>query len=310
MIIKKILLNGVAVLIVGGIIWVGLEKRDKMSTTVVPVAPVSSTSTFMAEPEDTLYAPEYYDAGNGRMRPNIVDPQDVDVKKITKTAILKNVFGDTVWTVARPIYIEKIPADFAQYGDYLLYVQSVLPLILRENKQIMADRDFLLKLVIKASDNLTWTPEEQVRFDELTKKYDIYQQKVTDAQFAELLERVQPIPPSLAMAMTAAQTDWGQKNTDTPFGQKAWIDGEYVFKPFTNLPDAVHSYMMELNTLPQYKTMRMRRGVYQNLRGAAGLSLADEMSTFMPDDPGYAAKIKALYKSNDLAELDGALLDE
>lgn len=310
---KKILLSSAVILVVGGVIITGLKMRSEEPIMPAPAEEQAPLEAPIIEPAptDSLYAPEYsYNETTQRYRVSPVDAAEVDVKKITNTAILQNVFGDFFWTVARPIYIEKLPADFGKYGDYLLYTQSILPLILRENKQIIADRDFLLKLVVKWSDNLPWTPEEQVGFDALTKKYDTYQQKVTDAQIAELLERVNTIPPSLAIAMSAVQTNWGQQNTTTLFGQKAWIDGKYVFKPFDTLPEAVHGYMMELNTLPQYKTMRMRRGVYRNLRGSLGLALADEMSTFMPDDSSYVDKIKAMYKSNDLAQLDGAILDE
>lgn len=317
---KKILLNSVVALIVGGVIITGVVLRSLETQNDVKQArpirvqsvPVGSAVVSIEPqmPDDSLYAPEYYDAGNGRFRPNLVDPSDVDVTKITNTAILNNVFGNTNWTVARPIYIEKLPPDFGQYGDYLLYVQAVLPLILRENKKIMADKEVLFKLAEKFADKTPWTAEEQVTFDNLAQKYDIYSQKVTDAQLAELLERVQPIPPSLAIAMSAVQTNWGRQNMDAPFGQKTWLDGRYVFKPFATLPEAVHAYMMELNTLPQYKTMRMRRQIYQNVRGSKGLALADEMQPFMADDAQYVGKIKAMYETNDLGELDGAILDE
>lgn len=274
------------------------------------VKKVSAPIVFTEE-IDTLYAPTYeYNEETQRSREVLINPSDVNVNRITKTGILSNVMGNEDWVMARPIFINHLPSDFPTQGDYLLYVRAMLPLILRENQAIEKDRAFLIELAKKQADGIEWTPSEKVQFEDLTKKYDTFQKKLPGSQLDELLERVDIIPPSLAMAQSAVQTNWGKTFSAAPFGQMAWVNGKYVFKPFDTLPEAVHSYMIELNTLPQYKSMRMRRQIYKKMRGSLGAALTEEMQTYMPSDPQYVGKLNAVYKSNDLWQLDQAHFGE
>lgn len=241
---------------------------------------------------------------------SIIFNEKVDPKTITSTAQLQEIFGRFFLYGIPGVYINAFPQDFVQQGDPSLFVKSLLPIILKENKNILTDREFLVRLYRKNQKNEKWSPEEQVHFEELTRKYDLVNKKEPDAQMAELLDRVDAVPVSLALAQAGVQTNWGKVSLDAPFGQYDWINGKYQIKKFKTLPEAVHSYMQELNTMPQYYTMRVQRRTYRDLSGSMGNRLIPYMDKYMPQDASYVDALKNAYTVMDLAPLEEAILLE
>ena len=139
---------------------------------------------------------------------------------------------------------------------------------------------------------------------------DLAEEKIPETQLAELLKRVDIIPPSLVVAMAGVQTNWGKKSLQAPFGQKEWINGQYTEKQFDTLGQAVHSFMLEMNTLPIYFDMWKHRQTYKNLRGSLGEKLIGTADNFMRENPAYEQQIKQAFKKLNLTIFDGAVLYE
>ena len=158
------------------------------------------------------------------------------------------------------VFVKKLPADFAQIGDRKLYSKIITALILRENEQILNERILFLLLKEKADKGEKWTDKEQAYFDYLADKYDAIVLKTTPTKINDLLPKIDEIPPSLAMAQTALDTDFGKKNADAPFGQQGWLDNQtYAPIKYENLSDALHAYVVEMNATPNYDDWRRIR---------------------------------------------------
>ena len=151
------------------------------------------------------------------------------------TEELKELFKNSDKELPR-VFVKKLPADFAQKGDKELYSKIITALILRENEQILNERILFLLLKDKADKGQAWTPQEQAYFDYLVDKYDAIVLKTTPTKINDLFMKIDEIPPSLAIAQTALDTDFGQKNADSPFGQQGWVDNQtYTNIKYDNL---------------------------------------------------------------------------
>lgn len=266
--------------------------------------------TYSPEPDEALYdddeTPLDYDKdAKWREAPIFID--DIDPKSITTTAKLHEVFDRFMLYSIPTVEIVNLPSDFAQDGDAELFIKAVLPLVMRTNEKIAQDRKFLLGLADKMKKNEAWTPAETVRFEQLTRTYDTFNKKTTAGQMAELLDKVDVVPNSLVLAQMGVQTDWGKKNADSPLGQKEWQNGKYDLKRFKTLPEAVQSFMLEINSMPQYQTFRTQRRVFKNLRGSLSARLLDYMSPFDSENPAYLPQLKEAYRTYNLGPLDNAL---
>lgn len=198
------------------------------------------------------------------------------------------------------IFVKKLPADFAQKGDKKLYAKIVAALILRENEQILNERILFLLLKEKADKGEEWTSKERAYFDYLVDKYDAIVLKTTPTKINDLLPKIDEIPPSLAIAQTALDTDFGQKNAASPFGQMGWLDNQtYAPIEYENLSDAVHAYVVEMNATPNYDDWRRIREKYINSQAPrASHHIAGGLRTYRPEDPVYIEKIRRLMWDN------------
>ena len=232
----------------------------------------------------------------------------IDAKKIKTTEDLHRAFPKFYLYAVSPVFIERFPSDFSEKGDVNLFVKAMLPLILREQKNILSDREFLIDLNQK--DRLSWTEVEQARFETLLTEYELTKEKLSVSQMDELLKRVDVIPVSLALAASGVYTDWGRKNLNAPFGQKEWVSGQYADKEFHILGEAVQSYMKELNTLAIYGPMRTARQTYRTSNGVLGEKLISHVDNYMRENPSYTHQIKEAFKTMKLGVLDEARLFE
>lgn len=241
-----------------------------------------------------------------RLLPN----SDVDIKTLTSTEKLAEAFEGLFLYYMPQIYVERFPDDFVQEGKPELFIKVMMSLILHENNMITKDRKFLESLHQKYYAKTPWNEEEKIRFNTLKQTYGITEEKIPETQLAELLKRVDIIPPSLVVAMAGVQTNWGKKSLMAPFGQKEWINGQYIEKQFNTLGEAVHAFMLEMNTLPIYFDMWKHRQTYKKLRGSLGEKLIGTADNFMRDNPAYEQQIKQAFKKYNLTIFDDAVLYE
>ncbi|MGN0919172.1 MAG: hypothetical protein ACI4OR_00190 [Alphaproteobacteria bacterium] len=198
------------------------------------------------------------------------------------------------------VFVQKLPFDFAQSGDKELYSKVITALILRENEQILNERILFLLLKDKADKGQAWTSQEQAYFDYLVDKYDAIVLKTVPTKINDLFLKIDEIPPSLAIAQTALDTDFGKQNMASPFGQQGWLDNQtYAPIQYENLSDAVKAYVIEMNATPNYDDWRRIRNKHTHQQTPKGASyMAGGLRTYRPEDTAYIEKIRILMKDN------------
>ena len=211
------------------------------------------------------------------------------------TEELKELFKNSDKELPR-VFVKKLPSDFAQKGDKLLYSKIIAALILRENEKILNERILFLLLKEKFDKQEKWTEKEQAYFDYLVDKYDAIVLKTIPTKINDLQLKIDEIPPSLAVVQTGLDTDFGQKNMESPFGQTGWLDNKtYAPIKYENLTDAVKEYVKEMNSTPNYDSWRSMR-VLKNYQQTPQITyhLASELLTYRPEDVEYLEKLRKL----------------
>ena len=241
---------------------------------------------------------------------HLIPDSNVDVKTLTTTEKLAKAFEGLYLYYMPKIYIEQFPTDFSKRGNPELFIKAMMPLILHENNMILKERKLLLSLKDKLNQNIPWDETEKLQFNALIQKYGLTKEKLIAPQLDELLLRVDIIPPSLAMAMSGIQTNWGKKSLSAPFGQKEWINGVYTEKQFKTLGEATHAYVMELNTLPIYKSLWITRKNNKQTNQSLGEKLINSADNFMRENPDYERQIKKAFDQMHLRIMDTAILHE
>ena len=113
--------------------------------------------------------------------------------------------------------------------------------------------------------------------------------------------KIDELPPSLALAQTGLDTDFGKKNMKSPFGQTGWLDKQtYAPIRYENLTDAVKAYVKEMNSTPNYEDWRYARNKHMsNQTPKAGYYMAKELQSYRPEDTAYLEKIRKLMNQNE-----------
>lgn len=192
-----------------------------------------------------------------------------------------------------------------------LFIKIVLPLVLRENENIRYDRYLLLTNINRDSDT------SRLVMNYLQEKYRLKKQNDE-----ELLERIMPIPVSLALAQAAIESGWGTshfaKNGNALFGQHAYKgqkalksrDGrngsaKYGVAAFDSLSISVSKYMLNLNTHRAYRKFRQQR---QHLSISAGVTLSNHLLSYSERGTAYIKDIKRMIKRNNLTRFESKTL--
>lgn len=214
------------------------------------------------------------------------------------------------------LLLSRLPDDWGETGPArkALFIRSVLPLVLEANRKLAADRRRLLDL-----DRWQPLPERERQWrDGLAHRFG-----VAAADRAELLRRVDVVPPSLALAQAALESGWGRsrfaRQGNALFGQWSWTRGSglepaarepgasHEVRSFASLLQSVTAYMHTLNTHPAYAEFRARRGRLRAAGGALiGPLLAATLGRYSIERDVYVAKLDLVIRANRLGEYDGA----
>ena len=215
------------------------------------------------------------------------------VIKPQTTAELKNWFQGADENHVPRVFVDKMPKDFKYYGDKKLFAAVISALILKENEKIIKERAILAMLAQKSPDGKKWTPKETEYFDRLVKRYDSRSRKTVTGKIADLAQKVNPIPPLMAVIQAAEATDWGRKHWESPFEQTGWIDAKtFARVPFKSLIRATESYALEMNGMPPLNGWRYFRS-REMLEGSdeIGSSMLQLLGEYKPSDLEYREKL-------------------
>jgi Bax protein len=209
-----------------------------------------------------------------------------------------------------------------------LFFRLIAPIVLRINELILEDRTRAKELIERLTQDQSLTPDDQAWLTQLAERYKVPQAKgerLTSDSFAELLARVDIVPPSLALAQAATESGWGTSRFaaegNSLFGQWTWGKGlkpaeqrtsalgDYRVASFDSTAQAAYSYALNLNVAPAYRDLRLKRADLrrQNLR-ISGLVLADTLRNYSERRQAYVDDLKAFIRNNRLDDADAAYL--
>ena len=222
------------------------------------------------------------------------------------------------------LFLASLPGDLKDVREVRirksLFFKTVLPLILQVNEEILFDRRRLWRLHAERQMGRKLGPVDRLWLLVMAERYGV-RRNVIDS----LLQRVDVIPPSLALAQAAEESGWGTsrfvREGNAIFGQ--WTFSEsgnliparrdddkfHKIKSFPALIESVRAYARNLNTHRAYSNMRAVR-FNRRLKGAplGGAVMADYLTSYSARGAGYVATIKIIMTANDLQRLDDARL--
>ncbi len=196
------------------------------------------------------------------------------------------------------------------------------PGILIENEKISRDRKQLLeKIKTGKTKNDQWLLQ-------LAKKYKVVSgdSRTFDTSDLERLKnRVDIIPPSLALAQAAEESGWGTSrfaiqgnslfgqwdfsgNGMTPKNQRKEL-GNYGIARFDTPQQSVEAYILNLNTHRAYKGLRDKRaGMRADNSKPTGWELAKALDKYSERGTDYVESLHSIIRSSKLGAADDAYL--
>lgn len=227
-------------------------------------------------------------------------------------------------------FLTKLPDNLPDLADSKrrkqMFVSAMLPIILRANELIIADRGRLLAIRDRLEDGDTEGKRQRIWLEKLAKRHRVkLTTPATVDQIDRLLFKVDIIPPSLALAQAAMESGWGTsyfaQEGNALFGEWVWGDAEGILprarddgkthkiKSFEYLLDSVRSYMTNLNRHKSYRDLRDRRAELRSHNlVVTGTALAPALVDYSERGTDYVSDILSIIDFNDLDGLDSASL--
>lgn len=232
------------------------------------------------------------------------------------------------------VYFANLPRELTRIKNSRLkkelFFSSLLPPILKVNEVIRQDRKRLKKIIL----NITLDTDVSERdYFWLTRKLDQYKVKVSTVQdfvsrpgeiLNQLLDRMNIIPPELALAQAAQESGWGTSRFaqmgNALYGQWTWDDGcgmvparresgkTHRMKCFNTIIEAVDSYMLNLNTHMAYRELRRARRAFRDDQTINVIPLVESLTGYSQEGPAYVEKIKNIIRVNRLENFSQARL--
>lgn len=249
--------------------------------------------------------------------------RDEDTQSARDGAVMPDYALDAVRddgaTVPR-LFLARVPADLRTLDSPEArkdrFVKVLLPLILAENERVAAERKRLLRLQDSLHASALLTEPERIWLQTLADRYEVEYDADELADTMELLvERVDVVPPSLAIGQAALETGWGTSAAargQAMFGQMIFSDdGERAeVRRFERLAHAVRAYELNLNTHKAYARFRTRRAAMrEHDKPLNGYELALTLVRYSERKMDYVNDVRGLIRANKLQPLDAARLD-
>jgi len=222
------------------------------------------------------------------------------------------------------IFLARFPDDLASLTSVeqrkQVFIKTVLPLVLRTNQQIAADRRLLLRLLSTSHGARPAGALERDLLARLARRYG-----ADPGDRVELLRRIDIVPPSLALAQGAEESGWGTSRFarmgNAVFGQRTFkgegmvpkerAPGErFAVRAFNALEASVRAYVWNLNTHPAYADFRAARAAMRaEGRALDGADLAGALTRYSERGEAYVDTIRIIMRANRLDQFDDARLD-
>ncbi|MDO7977876.1 glucosaminidase domain-containing protein [Oceanotoga teriensis] len=206
------------------------------------------------------------------------------------------------------LIIESFPENFKNIPDVNkkkeMFVQIVLPIILKINKEISFERDKLF-FYIK---------------NDMNDEIEILKEKYSAKNIEDLKIKINTIPVHIAIGQSAKESGWGSSRFTVEgnniFGEWTFEPGTgivpsgrpegatYEVKKFDNIEQSMKSYAEKLNTLDYYEDFRLiRSGKIKDKRYEDGLLYYSQQREL------YVSSLKSLIDSNNFEKYSDYYLE-
>ncbi len=256
----------------------------------------------------------------------VFDEQPTDTVRLSASTI-EELFKSTNYNLedvrknklVKPISLTSLPEEIKQIQNTKkrknLFIQIILPLIIKENNHIKSDRNKLFNILNKNKN----TRGEKNWLNAKFKQYG-----VINKDLSTLKIRMDEVPVSMAIAQAAKETGWGTsrfaQEGNALFGQWTW-SGEGI-KPsdaddnsthkvmkFKILQASVKAYQRNLNTHPTYKDFRSTRAELRDEnKKLDSLILTGHLDRYAETGKEYVKILQQIIRQNNLEDFDDAKL--
>ena len=249
-----------------------------------------------------------------------------DVVRLSASTI-EQLFKDTNYNLkdvrekklVKPISLSLLPEEMKMIESTKkrkeLFIQIILPLIIKENNYIKLDRIKLFSILNKSKNT-------NIEKKWLEKKFQQY--GVLNKDLSTLKIRMDIIPASMAIAQAAKETGWGTsrfaQEGNALFGQWTWSgegirpsgaddDSTHKVMKFKVLQASVKAYQRNLNTHSSYKAFRSARAELRDKKKPLnGIALSKHLDRYAQTGKEYVRILQQIIKQNQLTDFDDAKL--
>jgi len=215
------------------------------------------------------------------------------------------------------VFVAALPQDIDQLRTVNdkrnTFIRALLPMILAVNERIAGERRYLIELRRRLEAGEILPPLDEAWLRAVAERY-----KVTSRgkriDWATLLERVDVVPPSLALAQSIVETGWGTsapaRKSNALFGMIGG-DGTDTAKlaAFESLYASVAAYVHNLNTYAPYVDFRRQRAQLRtDGKSPEGHALAMTLQRYSELGLEYTRHIQAVIEKESLSPFDDAQL--
>ena len=221
--------------------------------------------------------------------------------------------------LVKPISLTLLPNEIKKIENSTkrknLFIQIILPLVIKENNNIKLDRKKLFSILNKSKN----TKVEKAWLNSKFKQYGVANQDLLILKI-----RMDEVPVSMAIAQAAKETGWGTsrfaQEGNALFGQWTW-SGEGI-KPsdaddasthkvmkFKVLQASVRAYQRNLNTHSTYKNFRVARAELRDEgKKLDSMILSKYLDRYAETGKEYVRVLQQIIKQNNLTDFDDAKL--
>jgi len=256
----------------------------------------------------------------------IFDEEPIDSVRLSASTI-EELFKSTNYTLedvrknklVKPISLTLLPNEIKKIENIKkrkdLFIQIILPLVIKENNNIKRDRKKLFNILNKNKN----TKAENFWLISKFKQYG-----VINKDLSILKIKMDEIPVSMAIAQAAKETGWGTsrfaQEGNALFGQWTWsgegikpseADDESTHKvmKFKVLQASVRAYQRNLNTHSSYKNFRDARAELRDEgKKLDSLILSEHLNKYAETGKEYVRVLQQIIKQNNLTDFDDAKL--
>ena len=268
------------------------------------------------------------DLGHNFLFEDIIDFNDQTDDTVRLSAItIEELFVSTNYNLkdvrknklVKPISLTLLPNEIKKIENTQkrkdLFIQIILPLIIKENNHIKRDRSKLFSILNKSKN----TKKEKIWLNSKFKQYG-----VVNNDLSTLKIRMDEVPVSMTIAQAAKETGWGTSRFalegNALFGQWTWsgegikpsdADDESTHKvmKFKVLQASVRAYQRNLNTHSSYKDFRSVRAELRDKRKKLdSMVLSENLDKYAETGKEYVRVLQQIIKQNNLADFDDAQL--